>query len=119
MAHHQITEHDEYLRGVIGDKASVDEFAAFYQELKRRCADRGCDRALVVVMPEDAVPGKDRLDSYKRAGFMDGFKLALVCAAWTLYQACNEAERAAAMAHVKVRAFFHEMEAVRWLTSNA
>lgn len=115
MAHHQITEHTEYLRGVIGDKASVDDFNAFYQELKRRCAERGCDRALVVVVPEDSVPGKDRLDTYKNAGFIDGFKLALVCAAWTLYQACNQAERAAAAASITVRAFFHEMEAVRWL----
>ena len=114
---HQITEHGNYLRGVIGDKATIDDFVAFYQELQKRCTERGCDRALVVVMPEDATPGADRLNTYKRAGFIHGFRLALVCAAWTLYQACNEAERAAQMASVKVRAFFHEMEAVRWLTS--
>jgi hypothetical protein len=113
---HQITDRGDYLRGVIGDAASVDDFTAFYQELKRRCVERGCDRALVVVVPEDAVPGMDRLNTYRRAGFIAGFKLALVCAAWTLYQACNDAERAAQVASVKVRAFFHELEAERWLT---
>ena len=47
---------------------------------------------------------------------MAGFRLALVCATWTLYQACNKAERAATKAGVNVRAFLQEMEAVRWLT---
>jgi hypothetical protein len=117
---HQIAERGGYLRGVIGDEASVDDFVAFYQELEQRCTERGYDRALVVVVPETQVPGPDRLHTYKRAGFMHGFKLALVCAAWTLYQACNEAERAAAAAaSIHVRAFFHEMEAVRWLTADA
>ena len=115
---HQISDHGDYLRGVIGDQASVNDFVAFYQELQRRCTERGCDRALVIVVPETAMPGPDRLDTYKHAGFIDGFRLALVCAAWTLYQACNEAERAAQAASIKVRAFFHEMEAVRWLTRN-
>jgi hypothetical protein len=114
--HHEITDQGEYMRGVIGDAASHDDFVAFYQELQRRCTARGCDRALVVVVPEHAVPGVDRLNTYKRAGFIEGFKLALVCAAWTLYQACSEAERTAQAASIKVRAFFHEMEAVRWLT---
>ena len=114
---HQITEHGDYLRGVIGDEASVEDFAAFYQELQRRCLARGCARAMVVVLPQSDVPGPDRLQMYKRAGFIDGFRLALVCAAWTLYQACNEAERAAQAASIRVRAFFHEMEAVRWLTA--
>jgi hypothetical protein len=115
---HEITEHGDYLRGVIGDAASVEDFAAFYRELQERCTARGCDRALVVVVPESEVPNAERLYTYKRAGFISGFKLALVCAAWTLYQACSEAERAAAAASVKVRAFFHEMEALRWLGSD-
>lgn len=116
VVHHEITDQGDYMRGVIGDAASADDFTVFYQELQRRCTARGCDRALVVVVPEDAVPGAERLKGYKRAGFIDGFKLALVCAAWTLYQACSEAERTAERASIKVRAFFHEMEAVRWLT---
>ena len=116
--HYEITEHGDYLRGVIGDKATLDDFTGFYHELKRRCSERGCNRALVVVLPEDATPGPERLRSYQQAGFMEGFKLALVCAAWTLYQACNQAERAAMEAKVKVRAFFHEMEAQRWLAAD-
>lgn len=114
---HAISEHGDYLRGVIGDEASVDEFVAFYRELQRRCSEHGCNRALVVVTPESQMPGPERLHTYARAGFTHGFKLALVCAAWTLYQACNDAERAAAAtANINMRAFFHEMEALRWLT---
>jgi hypothetical protein len=78
---HEITEHGDYLRGVIGDAASVEDFAAFYRELQERCTARGCDRALVVVVPESEVPNAERLYTYKRAGFISGFKLALVCAA--------------------------------------
>ena len=116
---HQITEHGGYFRGVIGDAASIDDFVAFYKELQRRCTERGCVRALVVVVPEESIPGAERLNTYKRAGFIEGFKLALVCAAWTLYQACNDAERAAELATVKVRAFFHELEALRWLSNDS
>jgi hypothetical protein len=112
---YQITEHGNYLRGVIGDESSIDDFMAFYKELQHRCRQCGCDRALVVVVPANATPGADRLHTYVGAGFMEGFKLALVCGAWTLYQACNKAENAAARASITVRAFFHEMEAMRWL----
>jgi hypothetical protein len=116
--HYQITEHGNYLRGVIGDAADPEQFASFYRELQARCASRGFDRALVVVLPEGDAPGPERLTNFSRAGFIDGFKLALVCATWTLYQACNKAERAATQTAVKVRAFLQEMEAVRWLTAN-
>jgi hypothetical protein len=116
--HYEITEHSTYLRAVIGDAADKDDFAAFYREVQKRCALLGLDRALVIVTPEEDVPGPDRLGNFTGAGFIDGFRLALVCATWTLYQACNNAERAASQAAVKVRAFLQEMEAVRWLTAN-
>ena len=115
---YQITEHGEYVRAVIGDAASTEEFADFYRELQTLCTVRGFDRALVVVLPEYAVPSPDRLGVFHTAGFIDGFKLALVCAAWTLYQACAKAERAASRAGVQVRAFFQEAEGVRWLTAD-
>jgi hypothetical protein len=116
--HYDITEHPNYLRGVIGDGAKPDEFAAFYRELQMRCALRGFERALVVVRPEHDVPGPDRLSTFERAGFIEGFRLALVCATWTLYQACNKAEMAARRATVNVRAFLQEVEAVSWLTAS-
>jgi hypothetical protein len=112
---YQITDHDHYLRAVISEDASTDEFAALYLELQTRSANRGYDRALVVVQPDGTVPGSLRFVNFNNAGFIDGFRLALVCATWTLYQACNKAERAAAKAAVNVRAFLQEMEAVRWL----
>ena len=112
---YKITEHKEYLRAVIGDEASTEEFAALYRELKTRCAANAYDRALVVVRPEGAVLGPERLATFCSAGFIAGFRLALVCETWTLYQACNKAERAASKADVNVRAFLQEMEAVRWL----
>src|SRR5919106_6646573 len=106
---YQITEHGDYLRGVIGDAADLDEFESFYRELQSRCAAGGFQRALVVVRPETDVPGSERIALFERAGFVAGFKLALVCATWTLYQACNKAERAANQAAFKVRAFLQEM----------
>jgi hypothetical protein len=112
---YQITDEDHYLRAVISEDASTDEFAALYLELQTRSATRGYDRALVVVQPDGTVPGPLRFVNFNNAGFIDGFRLALVCATWTLYQACNKAERAAAKAAVNVRAFLQEMEAVRWL----
>jgi hypothetical protein len=115
---YQITEHGDYVRAVIGDAAGTEDFAAFFRELKILCTVRGFDRALVVVLPDYAVPSPDRLSSFHSAGFIDGFKLALVCAAWTLYQACAKAERAASQAGVQVRAFFQETEGVRWLTAD-
>ena len=115
--HYTITAHKDYLRAVIADDASTDEYAALYRELKSRCAANGYDRALVVVQPESTIPGPDRLVDFCNAGFVAGFRLALVCATWTLYQTCNKAERAAAKAAVTVRAFLQEMEAERWLTS--
>ena len=116
--HYEITEHGNYLRAVIGDTAGTADFTDFYREVQKQCALRGLDRALVVVKPDEDVPGPDRLGNFSGAGFIDGFRLALVCATWTLYQACNNAERAASHAAVKVRAFLQEMEAVRWLTGN-
>src|SRR5262245_21565948 len=110
-----ITDHGGYVRGVIGDKSTLEDFIAFYKEVQDRCRQCGCDRALVIVTPAEATPGPDELHTYKQAGFLEGFKLALVCAAWTLYQACNEAERAAEKAKINVRAFFRETEALRWL----
>jgi hypothetical protein len=114
---YQITEHGDYIRAVIGDAADAEDFASFYKELQTLCKVRGFDRALVVVLPEYAVPSPERLGTFDGAGFIDGFKLALVCAAWTLYQACAKAERAASKAGVQVRAFFQETEGIRWLTS--
>jgi hypothetical protein len=90
----------------------------FYKELQTRCTTRGFDRALVVVMPESDSPSPERLRMFEGAGFIKGFKLALVCASWTLYQACNKAEMAANRAAIHVRAFLQEMEAVSWLTAN-
>lgn len=113
---YQFTEHGDYVRAVIGDDATLDEFVQFYRELRTQCTDRGFDRALVVVTPGAADPHADRIAMFGGAGFMEGFKLALVCAGWTLYQACAKAERAAAKAGVQVRAFFQETEGVRWLT---
>jgi len=117
--HYEITPHGKYLRAVIGDAANTEDFASFYDEVQRRCAALGLDRALVVVRPEDQVPGPERLANFKGVAFVKGFKLALVCATWTLYQACNKAETAASRATVHVRAFLQEMEAVSWLTANA
>jgi hypothetical protein len=114
---YQVTQHGDYLRAVIGDGAGLDEFASLYRELQTRCAVRGLDRALVVVHPESEAPGPDPLMLFQRAGFVEGFKLALVCATWTLYQACNKAEKAAARAGIKVRAFLQEMEGITWLLS--
>jgi hypothetical protein len=115
--HYQITEHGDYLRAVVGDATKSDDFGAFYRELQTRCTLRGFHRALVVMLPENDVPGPDRLGLFEAAGFIAGFRLALVCATWTLYQACNKAERAANQAAVNVRAFLQEMEAVAWLTA--
>ena len=115
MRYH-ITEHGRYIRAVVGDGADKEDFASFYRELQTLCTVRGFDRALVVVLPEYAVPSPERLSAFNNAGFIDGFRLALVCAAWTLYQACAKAERAASQAGVQVRAFFQETEGVRWLT---
>jgi hypothetical protein len=113
--HYEITEHGTYLRAVIGDQAGLEDFLGFYREVQARCAIRGFDRALVIVKPEHGIPGPDRLGMFERAGFIEGFKLALVCATWTLYQACNKAEMAASRATIHVRAFLQEMEAVSWL----
>lgn len=115
---YQITEHGDYIRAVIGAAADTEEFAAFYKELQTLCTARGFDRALVVVAPGDPVPSAERLIAFDRAGFIAGFKLALVCATWALYQACAKAERAASKAGVQVRAFFQETEGIRWLTAN-
>ena len=115
--HYYFTEHGGYVRAVIGDGTDAEEFASFYRELGTRCASGGYSRALVVVIPESQVPGPERLGSFGGAGFLEGFKLALVCATWTLYQACNSAERTAKEAAFQVRAFLQEMEAVAWLTA--
>ena len=115
--HYYFTEHGEYMRAVIGDAADAEEFASFYRELRTRCARGGFRRALVVVIPENQAPGPERLSSYGGAGFIEGFRLALVCATWTLYQACNKAEWAAKEAAINVRAFLQEMEAVAWLNA--
>ena len=117
--HYEMTQRGNYLRAVIGDAAQTEDFAVFYGEVQRRCAALGLDRALVVVQPEQQVPGPDRLATFKGVAFVKGFRLALVCATWTLYQACNKAEMAANRATVHVRAFLQEMEAVSWLTANA
>ena len=116
--HYDITEQGNYLRAVIGDTAGLEDFVRFYREVQARCAMRGLDRALVIVKPEREMPGPDRLGTFDRAGFIEGFKLALVCATWTLYQSCNKAEMAAARATIHVRAFLQEMEAVSWLKAN-
>jgi hypothetical protein len=117
--HYEITQRGNYLRGVIGDTASTQEFASFYLELQTRSTALGFDRALVVVRPEREVAGTERLVMFQAAGFIGGFKLALVCATWTLYQSCNNAETAADRVAVNVRAFLQEMEAVSWLTASS
>lgn len=115
---YQITEHQTYLRAVISDSAPLEEFVAFYRELRALSTDRGFDRALVVVTPNGETPAHERLAMFGQAGFIEGFKLALICATWTLYQACNKAERAASQAGIHVRAFLQEMEGVNWLTGS-
>ena len=114
---YRITEHEKYLRAVIEDDASLEDFVQLFREMKTLCATRGVDRAMVVVSHGAAgsVPSFEHLSSYAGAGFMDGFKLALVCAGWALYRACQKAERAAEKAGVRVRAFFQETEGSRWL----
>jgi hypothetical protein len=114
---YQISQRPDYLRGVIGNSATADEFAAFYRELQLRCAELGLERALVVVVPGDEAPRHEDLGGFHTAGFVDGFRLALVCATWTLYQACNKAERAASRAGFQVRTFLQEMEGVNWLSN--
>jgi hypothetical protein len=116
--HYEITQPGNYLRGVIADTATMQEFASFYLELQTRSTALGFDRALVVVRPDKEMPGPERLVNFQQAGFIAGFKLALVCATWTLYQSCNKAEMAADRLAVNVRAFLQEMEAVSWLTAN-
>jgi hypothetical protein len=113
--HYEISQQAGYLRAVIGDAANLEDFASFYAEVQKRCAVLGLDRALVIVRPEDEVPGPERLANFKGVDFVVGFKLALVCATWTLYQACNKAETVASRAAVNMRAFLQEMEAVSWL----
>ena len=115
---YQITEQQDYIRAVIADSAGIDDFVALYKELQLRSTTRGFNRALVVVLPESGVAAPERLRTFENAGFIEGFKLALVCATWTLYQACSKAERAATRAGVQVRAFLQEMEGVRWLTGS-
>jgi len=115
---YEISEQGDYLRAVISAAAGHEDFARFYREVQARCAVRGIDRALVVVKPEREVPGPDRLGTFERAGFIDGFRLALVCASWTLYQTCNKAEMAAKRATIHVRAFVQEMEALSWLKAS-
>lgn len=116
---YQLSEHPHYLRAVIGNSATPDEFAAFYREVKMRCAELGLERALVVVVPGDQVPRHEDLGRFHSAGFVDGFRLALICATWTLYQACSKAERAASRAGFQVRTFLQEMEGVDWLSNGS
>jgi hypothetical protein len=116
--HYEITAHGDYLRAVIADSATLSDFQGLYRELQSRCSAEGLSRALVVVRPESEAPGPERLRGFESAGFAEGFRLALVCATWTLYQACSKAERAATRAAIKTRAFLQEMEAVQWLTGN-
>ena len=116
--HYEITEHSDYLRAVIGDAARTDDFKNLYRELQRRCAARGLHRALVVVRPESDISGPEHFGNFAGAGFVSGFKLALVCETWTLYQACNKAERGADQATINVRAFVQEREAINWLTGS-
>ena len=114
---YEITPQDDYIRAVIGDDASQEDFVALFREMKALCATRGVGRAMVVVSPHAGiVPTFEHLSSYAGAGFMNGFKLALVCAGWALYRACQKAERAAQKAGVHVRAFFQEAEGSRWLS---
>jgi hypothetical protein len=114
---YEFTPHDEYVRAVIADDASQEEFVALFREMKALCATRGVDRGMVVVSHgAGSVPTFEHLSSYAGAGFMEGFKLALVCAGWALYRACQKAERAAEKAGVRTRAFFQEAEGSRWLS---
>jgi hypothetical protein len=115
---YQLSEHSSYLRGVISNRATSEEFAAFYRELQARCAKLGLERALVVVAPEGEVPGHEHLGKFEGAGFVGGFRLALVCTTWTLYQSCSKAERAAKQADFQVRTFLQEMEGVTWLSGS-
>ena len=113
---YEFTPHEDYIRAVISDGASQEDFVALFREMKALCATRGVDRAMVVVSHgASAVPTFEQLSSYAGAGFMNGFKLALVCAGWALYRACQKAERAAEKAGMQVRAFFQETEGSRWL----
>lgn len=115
---YEFTEHGDYIRAVIRDDASLEDFVALFREMKTLCATRGVERGMVVVSHgAGSIPTFEHLSSYAGAGFMEGFKLALVCAGWALYRACQKAERAAAKAGVQVRAFFQEAEGSRWLTS--
>jgi hypothetical protein len=114
---YQLTQYPEYLRAVIGNGATADEFASFYRDVQLRCAELGLERALVVVVPGDEVPHFEDLGRFSGAGFADTFRLALICATWTLYQACNKAERTAARAGFQVRTFLQEMEGVTWLSN--
>lgn len=114
---YQLSPRPTYLRAVINNGASAEEFAAFYREVQTRCAELGLERALVVVVPGDEVPRHEDLGGFHTVGFVDGFRLALVCATWTLYQACNKAERAASRAGFQVRTFLQEMEGVNWLSN--
>jgi len=115
---YQISEHPSYLRGVISNSATPDEFAAFYRELQLRCAELRLERALVIVVPQGETPGHEHLGKFDGAGFVGGFRLALVCATWTLYQSCSKAERAARRADFQVRTFLQEMEGVNWLSGD-
>lgn len=115
---YRFTDHAEYIRAVIGDDASQEDFVALFREMRVLCATRGVDRGMVVVSPGGgSIPTFEHLSSYAGAGFVEGSRLALVCAGWALYRACQKAERAAEKAGVQVRAFFHETEGSRWLTS--
>lgn len=115
---YQLTEHPSYLRGVISNTATSEEFAAFYRELQTRCVQLGLERALVIVVPEGEVPGHEHLGKFHGAGFVGGFRLALICTTWALYQSCSKAERAAKQADFQVRTFLQEMEGVNWLSSD-
>jgi hypothetical protein len=114
---YQFTEHSEYIRAVIPDDASMEEFVGLFREMKTLSATRGVGRGMVVVRHNaGAVPTFEHLSSYAGAGFMDGFKLALVCGGWALYRGCQKAERAAEKAGVHARAFFQEAEGSHWLS---
>lgn len=114
---YSFTEHHDYIRAVIGDDASQDDFVGLFREMKALCATRGVGRGMVVVSHgAGPIPTFEHLSSYAGAGFMEGFKLALVCTGWALYRACQKAERAAEKAGVQVRAFFQETEGSQWLT---
>jgi hypothetical protein len=113
---YQLSKHQNYLRAVIGNGATAEDFATLYRELQKRSVELGFDRALVVVVPESEPPGHEHLGKFDGAGFVDGFRLALICATWTLYQSCSKAERAASRAGFHVRTFLQEMEGVNWLS---